>query len=91
MTYFTFERRGLSRGEDAYDGDTHIGQVFTRKSFRERLALDDRPPRYLAKLPSGTWLPGEYIDRHGAAEALRAHLGGYGSGASSAESVAPSS
>lgn len=73
MTYFTFERHGLSRGEYTYDGDSQIGQVFTQKPLRERLALDDRPPRYRAKLPSGTWLPGEYIDRHGAAEALRAH------------------
>lgn len=90
MTYFTFERHGLSRGEYAYDGDTHIGQVFTRKPLRERLALDDRPPRYLAKLPSGSWLVGDFTDRHDAAEALRTHLA-HMSGASNAQSVAPSS
>jgi len=73
MTYFTFERRRLRRGEQTFDNGVRVGEVFVRKSWRERLTLDDRPPRYLAKLPSGRWLPGEFIARHDAAEALRAH------------------
>jgi hypothetical protein len=74
MTYFTFERRRLRRGEQTYDGSTHVGEVFAYKPLRERLALDDRPPFYLAKLPSGRWLPGQFLARHDAAEALRAHF-----------------
>jgi hypothetical protein len=74
MTYFTFERRRLHAGERTFDGDLPVGEVFARKTWRERLALDDRPPRYLAKLPSGAWLPDEYTARHDAAEALRAQL-----------------
>lgn len=73
MTYFTFERHGFHRGEHAFEGDVEIGEVFVRKPLRERLSIDDSPPRYVAKLPSGTWLPGDYADRHEAAEALRAH------------------
>ena len=73
MTYFTFERHGLGRGQDTFDGDTPVGQVFVRKPWRERLSLNDRPPLYLGKLPSGDWLPGAYLTRHDAAEALRAH------------------
>ena len=73
MTYFTFERRRLRRGEQTFDGDTEVGQVFTYKPWRERLTLSDRPVRYLAKLPSGEWLPGLFRARHDAAEALRAY------------------
>jgi hypothetical protein len=73
MTYFTFERRRLRRGELTFDGDTPVGQVFQYKPWRERLSLDDRPVRYLAKLPTGAWLPGLFRARHDAAEALRAY------------------
>jgi hypothetical protein len=73
MTYFTFDRSRLFRGEEAFDGDKSVGSVFVHKPWRERLALDDRPPLYLAKLPSGRWLPGHFLARHDAAEALRAH------------------
>lgn len=73
MTYFTFERRRLRRGEQTFDGGTLVGQVFAYKPLRERLRLDDRPARYLAKLPSGHWLPGLFRARHDAAEALRAY------------------
>ena len=74
MTYFTFERRRMRRGEQTFDGATQVGEVFAHKPLRERLSLDDRPPHYLAKLPSGSWLPGQYLARHDAAEALRAHF-----------------
>lgn len=73
MTYFTFERRRLCRGERTFDGDTTVGEVFPYKPMRERLRLDDQPVRYLAKLPSGEWLPGLFRARHDAAEALRAY------------------
>jgi hypothetical protein len=73
MTYFTFERRRLRRGELTFDGATPVGEVFPYKPWRERLSLDDRPTRYLAKLPSGRWLPGVFLARHDAAEALRAY------------------
>jgi hypothetical protein len=74
MTYFTFERRRLRRGEQTFDGDTKVGEVFAHKPLRERLVLDDRPPLYVARLPSGRWLPGQFLARHDAAEALRAYL-----------------
>ena len=74
MTYFTFESRRLRRGETTFDGETEVGEVFARKPLRERLALDDRPPLYFAKLPSGSWLPGQFVARHDAAEALRAYF-----------------
>lgn len=73
MTYFTFQSRRFRRGQQAFDGETPVGEVFAFKSLRERLSLDDRPVRYLAKLPSGTWLPGIFLARHDAAEALRAY------------------
>jgi hypothetical protein len=73
MTYFTFERRRLRRGEQTFDGDTKVGEVFAHKPLRERLALDDRPPLYFARLPSGRWLPGQFLARHDAAEALKAY------------------
>jgi len=73
MTYFTFERRRLRRGELTFDGRTPVGEVVPYKPWRERLSLDDRPVRYLAKLPSGAWLPGIFLARHDAAEALRAY------------------
>ena len=74
MTYFTFETRRWRRGERTFDGATHVGEVFAFKPLRERLALDDRPPLYFAKLPTGRWLPGQFRARHDAAEALRAHF-----------------
>lgn len=74
MTYFTFESRRLRRGEQTFDGDTPVGQIFPYKPLRERLRLDDQPARYVAKLPSGAWLPGLFRARHDAAEALRAYL-----------------
>ncbi len=73
MGHFTFEHRRLRWAERTFDGDMPVGEVFEYKSLRERLALTDRPPRYLAKLASGRWLPGLFIARHDAAEALRAH------------------
>jgi hypothetical protein len=73
MTYFTFESRRFRRGEQTFDGQVPVGQVFAYKPWRERLGLNDRPSRYLAKLPTGEWLPGLFVARHDAAEALRAH------------------
>lgn len=73
MAYFTFERRRRRRGETAFDGDVPVGEVYAHKPLRERLRMDERPARYLAKLPSGAWLPGQFLSRHDAAEALRAY------------------
>ena len=73
MTKLLFECRGRRRGEQTFDGDTTVGEVFAYRPWRERLARGDRPARYLAKLPSGRWLPGMFFARHDAAEALRAH------------------
>lgn len=70
MTYFTFEPRRFGRGEQAFDGDTLLGEVVEHKPWRERLSLNERPPRYLAKPPSGAWLPVDFAARHDAAEAL---------------------
>lgn len=73
MTFFSFQRRRFRRGELTFEGGVRVGEVFAFKPWRERLALDDRPSRYRAKLPTGKWLPGLFVARHDAAEALKAY------------------
>jgi hypothetical protein len=73
MSQLTLERRRLRRAERTFDGGKPVGEVYEYKRLRERLALAGGPPRYLARLASGMWLPGLFIARHDAAETLRAH------------------
>lgn len=73
MTHFTFESHRLRRGQQTFDGETPVGEVYQYQPWRERLSLSERPTRYVAKLPSGRWLPGLFRARHDAAESLRAY------------------
>ena len=71
MTYFNYRNARGTRGEDVYEGSTLLGRVTMRRDWRSRFAL--RPSGddvYCATRLTGEPIPGLYLSRHDAAEAL---------------------
>ena len=69
--------RTWQSGEDVYEGSTLLGRVAVKRDWRSRLAL--RPPEvdvYCATRLTGEPIPGLFLSRHDAAEALFAQASG---------------
>jgi hypothetical protein len=70
MTYFTFKQTRGTRGEQVYLGSSLLGRVAAQTDWRSRLTLAKKPKMYCAMGLGGELVPGTFLSRHDAAEAL---------------------
>jgi hypothetical protein len=72
MTYFSYQRSRGTRGETVYAGSTRLGRVIVQKDWRSRLTLSPNGVDLLYRAVGleGEALPGLFLSRHDAAEAL---------------------
>jgi aminopeptidase N len=72
MTYFNYEHIRGTHSEAVYAGSTILGRVAVKSDWRSRLSvsLNGVDLRYRAIGLAGEALPGLFLSRHDAAEAL---------------------
>lgn len=85
MTYFTYKHIRGTRSEEVYAGSTILGRVTVKADWRSRLTVSPKSvDLYCAIGLGGDALPGLFLSRHDAAEALHAaarHASGADDGA----------
>lgn len=73
MTYFNYKHIRGTRSEEVYAGTTGLGQVTAKVDWRSRLTVSPTSvTHYCAVGLGGDLLPGLFLTRHDAAEALHA-------------------
>lgn len=70
MTYFSFRHIRGTRGEGVYAGSILLGRVVVKSDWRSRLTVSSGVDVYYAVGLEGEALPGLFLSRHDAAEAL---------------------
>jgi hypothetical protein len=72
MTYFAYKHIRGTRSEGVYAGSTLLGRVAVKANWRSRLLVSPNGVDlyYCAIDPDGDALPGSFLSRHDAAEAL---------------------
>ena len=73
MTYFNYKHIRGTRSEEVYAGSTILGQVSAKVDWRSRLTVSPTNVTYYCAVGvGGDALPGLFLSRHDAAEALHA-------------------